>query len=54
MKWGPDTVGALVFLVGGLALRFCGIDAEVWAVVIIAVGFLLGTGYADRKKQKGG
>lgn len=54
MKIEFDQLIAGVVIVGGLALRFCGIDAEVWAVVVIAVGFLFGSGYQARKQRKGG
>lgn len=54
MKWTPDTIGALIVIAGGLALRFCGIDSEVWALVLIAAGFLFGAQYQTRKLAKGG
>ena len=54
MKWTPDAIGALIIIVGGLALRFLGIDSEVWSVVLIAVGWLFGGQYQARKVSKGG
>lgn len=54
MKWTPDSVGALIVIAGGLALRFCGINSEVWALVLIAAGFLFGAQYKERKLSKGG
>jgi hypothetical protein len=54
MTWTPDTIGALIIIVGGLSLRFAGIDSEVWSVVLIAVGWLFGGQYQARKLSKGG
>jgi len=54
MKWTPDAIGAIICIVGGLALRFTGIDSEVWALVLIAAGFLFGGQYQERKIRKGG
>ena len=54
MKWTPDAIGALIIIAGGLALRFTGIDSEVWSVVLIAVGWLFGGQYQVRKISKGG
>ena len=51
MKWTPDAIGALIIIVGGLALRFAGIDSEVWSVVLIAVGWLFGGQYQVRKMR---
>ena len=53
MHWTPDTIGALIIIVGGLALRFLGIDSEVWSVVLIAVGWLFGGQYQARRLAKG-
>ena len=50
MKIEFDQICALVVIVGGFTLRFCGIDGEVWAVVLIASGFLFGSGYQARRK----
>lgn len=38
-KWGPQDVIALVLIVGGLALRFSGIDGAV-GTALVAVAFL--------------
>ena len=54
MKWTPDAIGALIIIAGGLALRFFGIDSEVWSVVLIAVGWLFGGQYQARKMKYGG
>lgn len=54
MKIEFDQLIAAIVIVGGLALRFCGVDSEVWSVVIIAVGFLFGSGYQRRKIKKEG
>lgn len=51
MKIEFDQICALVVIVGGFTLRFCGINSEVWAVVLIAAGFLFGSGYQARKKK---
>ena len=40
-------IGAIIVIVGGLALRWHGIDAEVWALVIGATAFLFGQSYAE-------
>jgi hypothetical protein len=48
-----DQVCALVIIVGGMVLRCIGIDTEIWALVLLAAGFLFGTGYQARKKAKG-
>ena len=54
MKWTPDTVGALIIICGGLALRFTGIDSEIWSLVLVAAGFLFGGQYHIRRLGKGG
>jgi len=54
MKWTPDAVGALIVIIGGLALRVFGIDADVWSLVGIAAGFLFGSQYQARKIAMGG
>lgn len=51
MKIEFDQVCALVVIIGGMILRGLGINAEVWGVVLIAAGFLFGTGYQARKKK---
>lgn len=54
MKWEPDAIGALIVITGGMVIRCFGIDGEVWALVLIAAGFLFGSQYQGRKKNKGG
>jgi hypothetical protein len=44
-------VGALIVIVGGLGLRYYGIDAEVWSLVLIATGFLFGTTIAEMRSK---
>ncbi len=51
MKWTPDTIACLIIIVGGLALRFTGIDSEIWSLVLMAFGFLCGGQYQARKKK---
>lgn len=53
MKVEFDQIIALVVIVGGFTLRGLGINAEVWGVVLIASGFIFGSGYQARKKKKG-
>lgn len=52
MKIEFDQVIALVVIVGGLALRFSGIDAEVWSLVIVAAGWAFGSGYQVRRRGR--
>ncbi len=54
MKWTPDAIGCLIIIVGGLALRFTGIDGEIWTLVIAAFGWLCKGQYEIRKTTKGG
>ena len=49
MKWTPDTVIALVIVVGCLALRFCGIDSEASRIIYLAAGWAFGAQYQARK-----
>lgn len=51
MKIEFDQICALVVIVGGFTLRGLGINSEIWSVVLIATGFLFGTGYQARKKK---
>lgn len=50
MKWTPDVIIASIVIVGGMVLRVIGIDAEVWALVLIAAGCIFGAGYQSRRK----
>lgn len=54
MKWTPDTIAAIIIITGGLVIRCLGIDGEVWALVLMAAGFLFGAQYQSRKISKGG
>ena len=54
MKWTPDTIIAAVVIVGGLGLKFCDIDGEVWSLVLMAAGWVFGSQYQARKLLKGG
>lgn len=51
-RWTPSTIGALVVIIGGLALKFCGINSEVWSLVLVASGFLFGEQYEITKIKK--
>lgn len=55
--WTPDIVIALVIIVLGFVMKFRGIDGEIWAMVLLAGGWVFGKRYEvikDRKKQKNG
>lgn len=54
MKWTPDAIGCLIIIAGGMALRFTGIDGEIWTLVLAAFGWLCKGQYDIRKKGKGG
>ncbi|KKN22382.1 hypothetical protein LCGC14_0915740 [marine sediment metagenome] len=41
-KWGPQDVIALVLIVGGLALRFSGIDGATGTGLIVVAGLYYG------------
>jgi hypothetical protein len=49
MKISFDQIIAAVVIVGGMALRCFGVDGEVWALVLLAGGFIFGSGYQERK-----
>lgn len=50
MKWTPDAIGCIIIIVGGLALRFTGIDGEIWTLVLAAFGWLCKGQHDIRKK----
>jgi hypothetical protein len=50
--WTPSTIGALVILIGGVALRCFGINTEIWSLTTIAAGFLFGEQYQIIKTTK--
>jgi len=54
VSWTPDAIGALIIIVGGLALRFTGIDGEIWTLVLAAFGWLCKGQYDLRQQAKGG
>lgn len=54
MKWTPDTVIALVLVVGCLILMGLGIDGEVKSILTVAAGWAFGSQYQVRKVTKGG
>ena len=50
MKWTPDTVIALVLVVGCIILLGFGIDSEVKSILALAGGWVFGTQYQARKR----
>ena len=53
MKWTPDTLIALVLIVGCLGLLAFGIDGEVKSILTLAAGWAFGSGYVIRKGEGG-
>ncbi len=51
MKWTPDKITAVILLVGCFGLLFTGIDGEVKSILLIAAGYLFGTGITEKKKR---
>jgi len=49
MKWAPDTVVALVLIVGAFCLIAFGVDGEVKSILTIAAGWIFGKGYLERR-----
>ena len=49
MKWTPDLIIAAFVIVAGVALRCFGINSEVWAMVLLACGWVFGGQYQNRK-----
>ena len=54
MKWTPDTIIALVLVVGCLILLFLRIDGEVKSILTMAAGWVFGSQYQTRKMAGGG
>lgn len=54
MKWTPDTIIALVIVVGCILLIAFRIDGEVKSILTVAAGYIFGSQYQMRKQQKGG
>jgi len=54
MKWTPDTVIAIIIVVGCLILIGLGIDSEVKSILTVAAGWIFGSQYQVRKLSKGG
>jgi len=48
MKWTPDTIIALILVVGCLALMGFGIDGEVKSILTVSAGWAFGTQYHVR------
>ena len=51
MKWTPDTVIALILVVGCLVLIGFGINSEVKSILAIAAGWAFGAQYQMRKRK---
>lgn len=49
MKWTPDTIIALILVVGCLTLIALGINTEVKSILAIAAGWCFGAQYQVRK-----
>ena len=49
MKWTPDTIIALVLIVGCIALLILRIDGEVKSILTVAAGWAFGSQYQVRK-----
>ncbi len=47
-SWLPK-VGAILIIIGGIYLRACGIDTEIWALVIASAGYLFGAGWTETR-----
>ena len=54
MKWTPDTIIALVLIIGCLCLIAFGIDGEVKSILTVAGGWVFGSQYQARHVTKGG
>jgi len=54
MKWTPDTIIALILVVGCILLIAFRIDSEVKSILTVAAGWLFGSQYQMRKLDKGG
>lgn len=54
MKWTPDTVIALVIVVGCLVLVAFKIDTEIKSILALAAGWVFGGQYQIRRIEKGG
>lgn len=54
MKWAPDTVIAIVIVVGCLILIGLSIDSEVKSILTVAAGWIFGSQYQMRRASKGG
>lgn len=54
MKWTPDTVIALVVVVGCIILLVCHIDSDVKSILGMAAAWAFGSQYQVRKQSNGG
>lgn len=54
LMWTPDVIIAMVIIASCLALRFCGINSEVWALLLMATGWVFGGTWQTRKLIKEG
>lgn len=53
-KWSPDSVVAVILVVGCLVLLGLGIDGEVKGILCLAGGWAFGKGYINIRKPGGG
>ena len=54
MRWTPDTIIAVILVVGCLVLLGLGIDGEVKSILAGAGAWVFGSQYTARKASKGG
>jgi uncharacterized membrane protein YkgB len=50
-KWTPETIIAIIVIIAGVGLKCVGFDGEIWALVVVASGFLFGKGYQVMKYE---
>lgn len=49
--WTPDLVIAAGVIIGGFTMKLLGIDGEVWAGVILALGWVFGKQFEKRRRN---
>ncbi len=54
MKWTPDSLIAMIIVLGCLVLLVLGINSEVKSILAIAAGWIFGGQYQARRVSKGG
>jgi len=50
--WTPDLVIAVIVILLCFVMKFCGIDGEVWAVMLLACGWVFGKQYEVRRDKR--